>query len=140
MIAITDHIAIDPAEIEVAFVLAAGPGGQNVNKVSSAVQLRFDIRHSPSLPGYVRAKAERLAGSRLTKDGVIVIQAMRHRTQELNRADAVERLVELLREASGRQAFRVKTKPSKAAKRRRVDAKTKRGSVKKLRSGKIGTD
>ncbi|MGX1308910.1 ribosome-associated protein [Amorphus suaedae] len=140
MIAITDHIAIDPAEIEVAFVRAAGPGGQNVNKVSSAVQLRFDIRHSPSLPGYVRAKAERLAGSRLTKDGVIVIQAMRHRTQELNRADAVERLVELLREASVRQAFRVKTKPSKAAKRRRVDTKTKRGAVKKLRSGKVTPD
>ena len=140
MIAITDHIAIDPAEIEVAFVRAAGPGGQNVNKVSSAVQLRFDIRHSPSLPGYVRAKAERLAGSRLTKDGVIVIQAMRHRTQELNRADAVERLVELLREASVRQAFRVKTKPSKAAKRRRVDTKTKRGAMKKLRSGKVTPD
>ena len=140
MIAITDHIAIDPAEIEVAFVRAAGPGGQNVNKVSSAVQLRFDIRHSPSLPDYVRAKAERLAGSRLTKDGVIVIQAMRHRTQELNRADAVDRLVELLREASVRQAFRVKTKPSKAAKRRRVDTKTKRGAVKKLRSGKVTPD
>jgi len=140
MIAITDRIAIDPDEIEVTFVRAAGPGGQNVNKVSSAVQLRFDIRHSPSLPDYVRAKAERLAGSRLTKDGVIVIQAMRHRTQELNRADATERLVELLREASVRQAFRVKTKPSKAAKRRRVDTKTKRGAVKKLRSGKIGSD
>lgn len=140
MIAITDHIAIDPAEIEVAFVRAAGPGGQNVNKVSSAVQLRFDIRHSPSLPDYVRAKAERLAGSRLTKDGVIVIQAMRHRTQELNRADALERLVELLREAAVRQAFRVRTRPSKAAKRRRVDTKTRRGAVKKLRSGKVGPD
>jgi len=140
MIAITDRISIDPAEIEETFVRSAGPGGQNVNKVSSAVQLRFDIRHSPSLPDYVRRKAEHLAGSRLTKDGVIVIQAVRHRTQELNRADAQERLVELLREAAYREPVRVKTKPSKAAKRRRVDAKTKRGAVKKLRSGKIGSD
>ncbi|MDQ0314270.1 alternative ribosome rescue aminoacyl-tRNA hydrolase ArfB [Amorphus orientalis] len=137
MIAITDRLSIDPSELEETFIRSAGPGGQNVNKVSSAVQLRFDIRHSPSLPDYVRRKAERLAGSRLTKDGVIVIQAARFRTQEQNRADARERLVELLREASERQAYRVKTKPSKAAKRRRVDAKTKRGAVKKLRSGKI---
>ncbi|PTW60827.1 ribosome-associated protein [Breoghania corrubedonensis] len=140
MIAITDTIAIDESEIEEVFIRSAGPGGQNVNKVSSAVQLRFDIRHSPSLPDYVKRKAEVLAGSRLTKDGVIVIQAMRFRTQEQNRGDAIERLVELLQKASERQAYRVKTKPTKAAKRRRLESKTKRGAVKKLRSGKIGTD
>ncbi|MEI2387135.1 alternative ribosome rescue aminoacyl-tRNA hydrolase ArfB [Breoghania sp. JC706] len=140
MIAITDTIAIDESEIEEVFIRSAGPGGQNVNKVSSAVQLRFDIRHSPSLPDYVKRKAEGLAGSRLTKDGVIVIQAMRFRTQEQNREDALERLVELLRKASERQAYRVKTKPTKASKKRRLDAKSKRGTVKKLRSGKIGTD
>ena len=140
MIAITDTIAIDESEIEEVFIRSAGPGGQNVNKVSSAVQLRFDIRHSPSLPDYVKHKAEALAGSRLTKEGVIVIQAMRFRTQEQNRADAIERLVELLRKASERQAYRVKTKPTKASKKRRLDAKSKRGTVKKLRSGKIGTD
>lgn len=140
MIAINDKIAIDESEIEEVFIRSAGPGGQNVNKVSSAVQLRFDIRNSPSLPDYVRAKAERLAGSRLTKEGVIVIQAMRFRTQEQNRDDAIARLVELLQKAAERQAYRVKTKPSKAAKRRRLDSKSKRGAVKKLRSGKIGTD
>ncbi|AXS40129.1 alternative ribosome rescue aminoacyl-tRNA hydrolase ArfB [Breoghania sp. L-A4] len=140
MIDITNQIAIDPDEIEETFVRAAGPGGQNVNKVSSAVQMRFDIRHSPSLPDYVKAKAEKLAGSRLTKDGVIVIQAMRYRTQEQNRADALERLVELLQKAAVRQAYRVKTKPSKAAKKRRLESKTKRGVVKKLRSGKVGLD
>ncbi|WP_321341588.1 alternative ribosome rescue aminoacyl-tRNA hydrolase ArfB [Breoghania sp.] len=140
MIAITDKIAIEDDEIEEAFIRSAGPGGQNVNKVSSAVQLRFDIRHSPSLPDYVRRKAETLAGSRLTKDGVIVIQAMRFRTQEQNRADAVERLVELLQKAAERQAYRVKTKPTRASKMRRMDSKTKRGAVKKLRSGKISSD
>lgn len=140
MIAITDKIAIDESEIEEVFIRSAGPGGQNVNKVSSAVQLRFDIRHSPSLPDYVKDKAQRLAGSRLTKEGVIVLQAMRYRTQEQNREDAIARLVELLQKASERQAYRVKTKPTKASKRRRLDSKTKRGAVKKLRSGKIRMD
>ncbi len=139
-IAITGSIAIDPDEIEETFIRAAGPGGQNVNKVSSAVQMRFDIRHSPSLPEYVRAKAEKLAGSRLTKEGVIVIQAMRYRTQEQNRADALDRLVELLQKAAVRQAYRVKTKPTKASKKRRLEAKTKRGAIKKMRSGKVTMD
>lgn len=140
MIAITGSISIDPDEIVETFVRSAGPGGQNVNKVSSAVQLRFDIRHSPSLPQYVREKAEKLAGSRLTKDGIIVIQAMRFRTQEQNRSDAQDRLVELLQKAAERQAYRVKTKPTKASKKRRLESKTKRGAVKKLRSGKVGMD
>ena len=133
MIQITNQIAIDPAEIEESFIRSAGPGGQNVNKVSSAVQLRFDLRGSPSLPDDVRARAERLAGRRLTKDGVLVITANRHRTQERNRDDALERLVELLRQAAYRPPPRRPTRVSRAVKRRRVDAKTRRGALKKLR-------
>ncbi len=133
MIEITSGISIDPREIEESFIRASGPGGQNVNKVSSAVQLRFDVRHSPSLPNAVAARAARLAGRRLTKEGVIVITAARFRTQEQNRADALERLVALLREAAQRPVRRVPTRPGRAAKARRVDAKTKRGALKRLR-------
>src|SRR5438045_1357076 len=100
MIRVDARISIDDAELEESFIRASGPGGQNVNKVSSAVQLRFDVRHSPSLPGDVRARLERLAGRRLTNDGVLVITAHRHRTQERNREDARERLIELIREAA----------------------------------------
>ena len=133
MIRITDHLTIDPDEIEESFIRASGPGGQNVNKVATAVQLRFDIRHSPSLPADVRARAERLAGHRLTKDGVVVITASRFRTQDRNRADALERLTTLLARATERPTPRRPTRPTKAAKAQRLQSKTRRGAIKKLR-------
>jgi ribosome-associated protein len=140
MIRITPTLSIADDEIEESFVRASGPGGQNVNKVSTAVELRFDVNRSPSLPGYVKSKLRRLAGSRLTKDGVIVIRADRHRTQEMNRSDARERLVELIAEATVIPKARIKTKPTKASKERRLEGKSKRGTVKKLRRVKPGLD
>ncbi|NVO17847.1 MAG: aminoacyl-tRNA hydrolase [Rhodoplanes sp.] len=136
MIRVTDHIAIDEAELSEQFVRASGPGGQNVNKVSSAVQLRFDVRGSPSLPNDVAVRLMKLAGSRLTNDGVLVIMAQRFRTQERNREDARERLFELIREAAVRPTPRVKTRPTRASKERRVDAKKRRSAVKTLRQGR----
>ncbi len=100
MIRITDRITIDERELEESFIRASGPGGQNVNKLASAVQLRFDVRRSPSLPEDARARLERLAGKRLTREGVLVITAQRHRTQERNRQDALDRLVDLIRRAA----------------------------------------
>ncbi len=140
MIEITGTISLDPREIEESFIRSPGPGGQRVNKVSTAVQLRFDLRRSPSLPEAVRARAERLAGRRLSKDGVVVITAARFRSQERNREDALARLVALLREAARRPAPRKPTRPSAGAKRRRLDDKTRRGAIKRLRRTKPAED
>jgi len=134
MIAITPSLGLREAELEFRFVRASGPGGQNVNKVSTAVELRFDAANSPSLPEDVRARLIRLAGSRATSEGVILIDARRHRSQTLNREDAVERLVELVRRAAERRKPRVATAPSAAAQRRRVATKKVRATVKKLRT------
>jgi ribosome-associated protein len=140
MIEITGTIAIDPREISESFIRSPGPGGQNVNKVATAVQLRFDLSASPSLPEAVRARAARLAGRRLTKDGVLVITAARFRSQERNREDALARLVELLKKAAERPTPRKATRPGAGAKRRRLDDKTRRGAIKKLRRSKPGED
>jgi ribosome-associated protein len=140
MLPVTDTISIDESELSESFVRSSGPGGQNVNKVSSAVQLRFDVRRSPSLPNDVAIRLMRLAGSRLTKDGVIVIVAQAHRDQSRNRAEARERLFDLIREAAVKPTVRRKTKVPKAAKRQRLDAKKHRGSIKSLRGGKPGMD
>ena len=137
MIEIAPGIALDPSEIEESFVRAGGPGGQNVNKVASAVQLRFDLRHSPSLPADLRARAERLAGRRLTTEGVLVITANRFRSQERNRADALERLVALLRKAAIPPTPRRATRPPASARRERLEAKIRRGEVKKRRRGPL---
>jgi ribosome-associated protein len=134
MVRITDDIAIDEREIEESFIRAAGPGGQNVNKLASAVQLRFNVRHSASLPAQVQVRLERLAGRRLTQEGVLIITARRHRTQERNRQDALERLVDLIRRAALPPTPRRPTKPTAGAKRRRLQAKKQRAAVKRLRS------
>ena len=133
---ITDTITIDESELSESFVRASGPGGQNVNKVSSAVQLRFDVRHSPSLPNDVAVRLMRLAGKRLTKEGVIVIVAQQHRDQARNRADARERLAELIRQAAVKPVPRRATKVPKAAKRKRLESKRHRSGIKSLRSGR----
>jgi len=133
MIQITDRLSIDEGELEETFIRASGPGGQNVNKLASAVQLRFDVRHSPSLPEAVRARLERLAGRRLTREGVLVITAQRHRTQERNRADARERLCELIREAATPPVPRRPTRPTRASKERRIESKKRRATIKGLR-------
>ena len=140
MLRITDQIAIDEREIEEQFVRSSGPGGQNVNKLETAVQLRFDVRNSPSLPEGVRLRLERLAGRRLTKDGVLVIIAQRHRTQERNRADAMDRLVELVREAAVTPKRRRPTKPTAGSQKRRLETKKRRGTIKGLRQAKPSFD
>jgi ribosome-associated protein len=132
MIRITETISLDEREIEERFVHASGPGGQNVNKVATAVQLRFDVAGS-SLPDDVRERLIRLAGRRLTKDGVLVITAQRHRAQERNRQDARERLIELIRRAAVAPAPRRPTRPSRASRERRLDAKKRRSALKRLR-------
>jgi len=139
MIQVTPSIAIDESEIEESFVRASGPGGQHVNKVSSAVQLKFDIRRSPSLPNDVALRMMKLAGSRLTQDGVVVIVAQAQRSQKRNREEALERLLELIREAAIRPLTRRPTKPTKASKERRLVSKDRRASIKAGRS-RPGTD
>jgi ribosome-associated protein len=140
MIRITDTISIDDSELSESFVRASGPGGQNVNKVSSAVQLRFDARRSPSLPNDVAVRLMKLAGHRLTKEGVIVIVAQEHRDQSRNRAEARERLFELIRAAAVRPTVRRKTKVPKSVKRERLEAKKRRSGIKSLRQRKPGLD
>lgn len=132
-ISITPQIAIEESELDERFVQASGPGGQNVNKVATAVQLRFDVAGSPSLTDYVRARLKTLAGRRMTRDGVLVLDARRHRTQERNREDARERLFELIRAAAERPAFRVATRPTLGSKKRRLESKGKRAQIKKAR-------
>lgn len=140
MIEVTPQIALLENELVWKAVRASGPGGQHVNKTSTAVELRFDVRASPSLPEPVRARLYRLAGSRLTQDGVLVITAQGSRSQEMNRAEAVERLLALIRKAAEPPPPpRKKTKPTLASKKRRLEAKTRRGGVKAMR-GKPGVD
>ena len=136
MIRVTPRITLDERELEEHFIRASGPGGQNVNKLSTAVQLRFDVRRSPSLPDDVRVRLMRLAGRRLTQDGVLVITAQSHRTQLQNREDAREKLLALIRQAAERPVPRRPTKPSAGAKRRRLESKQRRAGIKALRGRK----
>jgi ribosome-associated protein len=140
MIRVTDHISLDEREIDESFVRASGPGGQNVNKVSSAVQLKFDVRRSPSLPNDVALRLMKLAGRRMTQEGVIVITAQRFRSQDQNRQDALDRLVELIRQAAVRPTPRRKTKPTLASKKRRLEGKSRRSQVKSLRTSRLPAD
>ncbi len=133
MIQVTDAISIDENELMFDFVQASGPGGQNVNKVSTAVRLRFDVRNSPSLPDYVREKLEHVAGRRLSSDGVLLIAAQRFRSQLRNREDAIERLVGLVRTAAIRQPIRRPTRPTLGSRQRRLEAKGQRSETKRMR-------
>lgn len=140
MVRITDDVEIDDKELEERFIRSSGPGGQNVNKVATAVELRFDARRSAALADTVFVRLKRIAGSRMTDDGVIVIRADRFRTQERNRDDARERLAAMIREALIVPKRRIATRPTKASKTRRLDAKVQRGRTKKLRQGKPAWD
>jgi ribosome-associated protein len=131
---ITGALTLDPAEIEESFIRAAGPGGQHVNTTSTAVQLRFDVRRSPSLSDAVRQRLERLAGRRLTRDGVLVLVAQGERSQKRNREEVLARLVALVRAAARPPVPRKKTRVSKASKRKRLDDKKRQGALKSLRA------
>ena len=140
MIRVTPAIALDPREIQESFIRASGPGGQNVNKLATAVQLRFDVRRSSSLSEPVRVRLERLSGKRLTRDGVLVITAKRFRTQERNRDDARSRLIALIREAAIVPKKRRPTRPTASSRRVRLETKKRRGVVKGLRQTRPDTD
>jgi len=133
LIRITPAISIDEEEIGLSFVRASGPGGQKVNKVATAVQLRFDVAASPGLPGAVKTRLIRLAGRRVTDDGVLIIDAREHRTQQRNRAEAMDRLVRLIRRAAVPPKRRRKTRPTAASRRKRLDEKRRRSQTKHLR-------
>ena len=135
MIQVTETIFIDDAELSFAYIRAGGPGGQNVNKVSTAVQMRFDAAHSPNIPNGVRARLRVLAGQRWTKDGEIVIEASKYRTQAQNRDDAIARLTGLIQQAAKPIKHRRPTKPTRGSKERRLDGKKKRADVKRGRRG-----
>jgi len=135
MIEITPTFSIDESELEFAFVRASGPGGQNVNKVATAVQLRFDVGHS-SLPEEVRARLKHLAGKKVSNDDVLMIEAKKFRTQEQNREDALQRLIDLIQRSFLKPKTRTKTKPTKASKEKRLRSKKVRGEIKKIRQSK----
>jgi len=136
MIKINDTITIEDWEITESFMRSSGPGGQHVNKVSSAVELRFEAERSPNLSSFVKTRLRKIAGRKWTKDGALIITAEKHRLQPLNRALAVEKLIALITEATKRPKYRIKTRPTKASQRRRIDSKTKRSQIKALR-GKV---
>jgi len=131
---IAPDLAIDDSELDISFIQAGGPGGQNVNKVATAAQLRFDARQSLSLPNEIKARLQALAGARLTREGVIVITARQYRSQDRNRQDAVARLLDLIRRASVRPVRRRATKPSAGEREKRLEAKTRRAGIKKGRA------